>query len=99
MARKARSKKSSRLAPLNRESEFKDVLGVIDKEAEARHGSVLQDQIAKYVEVAPSAVSSWFSGRQTPRTKYIERLAKLYAYGDDRLEREYRGRLLAAAGR
>jgi len=46
MARKARSKKSSRLAPLNRESEFKDVLGVIDKEAEARHGSVLQDQIA-----------------------------------------------------
>lgn len=78
---------------------FAQALRKIHGEANESKGQISQQQIARQMRVASSAVSSWFGGRQVPRDTHLMDLAKVLAHKDSRLQQEYQTRLYAAAGR
>src|SRR5947208_2209534 len=78
---------------------FKEALTNIELEASTEGGTVRHEMLAKILDVASSAVSGWFAGKQIPRDKYIEALADFYANHDERRRQRYRSELYKAAGR
>jgi transcriptional regulator with XRE-family HTH domain len=85
--------------PRSEKIAFARVLQAIHEEAGKIDGQITQQQIAKQMTVASSAVSSWFRGLQVPRDKYLTGLAELFAPRDQYRQEQYRSKLYAAAGR
>ena len=85
--------------PRSEKLKFGRVLQEIHQEAVTIDGQTSQQQIAKQLGVASSAVSSWFRGLQVPRDKYLTGLAEFLAPRDQYRQDQYRSKLYAAAGR
>jgi transcriptional regulator with XRE-family HTH domain len=77
---------------------FRLALEGVRDEAEKDVGVISQQQIAKQLNVASSAVNAWFKGDQIPRDRYLDGLAELFA-ANEASWKLYRSRLYAAAGR
>lgn len=65
------------------------------KEAGVR---LTRSMIAEDTQVAGSAVSAWFAGKQLPRPKQLEALAGVFSLNNDLRRMEYRKQLFDAAG-